>query len=284
MIEGDPSLVHGLTKTPRLVVFGGGVALVVDDQVVGAIGVSGGSSQEDREVAEAGAAALSASLALVGSRSPRLRPRSAGPRRAAGESPPRPGSRSTRRSMRSMATSPSGPLNRWPTMNRTSASGMTSEPTGRQKRRSASPGHPLRLAVAVEPGDGLVGVEVDVPALLAHDPPEQLGQHGVLRPRRQPGVAGLRGPLVHRAPRHVDGGVGGADERRAEAVHHRGDPVLPAERGAAARCDARPAGSSWAASTAAMASPCQNSSKVHIVRNVVISGSRCAGVTSRSRR
>ena len=52
---------HGLTKTPRLVVFGGGVALVVDGQVVGAIGVSGGSSQEDREVAEAGAAALSAS-------------------------------------------------------------------------------------------------------------------------------------------------------------------------------------------------------------------------------
>ena len=61
LIEGDPSLVHGLTKTPRLVVFGGGVALVVDGQVVGAIGVSGGSSQEDREVAEAGAAALGAS-------------------------------------------------------------------------------------------------------------------------------------------------------------------------------------------------------------------------------
>ena len=60
MIEDDPSLVHGLTKTPRLVVFGGGVALVVDGQVVGAVGVSGGSSQEDREVAEAGAAALSA--------------------------------------------------------------------------------------------------------------------------------------------------------------------------------------------------------------------------------
>ena len=47
------------SPTPRLVVFGGGVALVVDGQVVGAIGVSGGSSQEDREVAEAGAAALS---------------------------------------------------------------------------------------------------------------------------------------------------------------------------------------------------------------------------------
>ena len=48
------------SPTPRLVVSGErGVALVVDGQVVGAIGVSGGSSQEDREVAEAGAAALS---------------------------------------------------------------------------------------------------------------------------------------------------------------------------------------------------------------------------------
>jgi len=57
-IEDDPALVHGLTKTPRLVIFGGGIALTVDGVVVGAIGVSGGSSDEDREVAEAGAAAL----------------------------------------------------------------------------------------------------------------------------------------------------------------------------------------------------------------------------------
>ena len=35
-----------------------------------------------------------------------------------------------------------------------------------------------------------------------------------------------------------------------------------------------PAGSSWASRTAPMASPCQNSSNAHMVRNVVISGSR----------
>jgi glc operon protein GlcG len=58
MIEHDPALVHGITKTPRLVVFGGGVALRVGGRVVGAIGVSGGSSADDRAVAEAGAAAL----------------------------------------------------------------------------------------------------------------------------------------------------------------------------------------------------------------------------------
>jgi glc operon protein GlcG len=58
MIEHDPALVHGITKTPRLVVFGGGVALRAGGRVVGAIGVSGGSSDDDRAVAEAGAAAL----------------------------------------------------------------------------------------------------------------------------------------------------------------------------------------------------------------------------------
>lgn len=58
-IEGEPALVHGITKTPRLIVFGGGVPLTVGGEVVGAIGVSGGSADEDRGVAEAGAAALS---------------------------------------------------------------------------------------------------------------------------------------------------------------------------------------------------------------------------------
>jgi uncharacterized protein GlcG (DUF336 family) len=59
VIENEPSLVHGITKTSRLIVFGGGVPLVSDGHVVGAIGVSGGSANDDREVAEAGAAALS---------------------------------------------------------------------------------------------------------------------------------------------------------------------------------------------------------------------------------
>jgi uncharacterized protein GlcG (DUF336 family) len=42
----------------RLIVFAGGIPLVSESRVVGAIGVSGGSVEQDQEVAEAGAAAF----------------------------------------------------------------------------------------------------------------------------------------------------------------------------------------------------------------------------------
>ena len=42
----------------RLVVFPGGIPLVRDGEIVGAIGVSSGSVEQDQEVAKAGAAAL----------------------------------------------------------------------------------------------------------------------------------------------------------------------------------------------------------------------------------
>lgn len=58
LIKDEPSLVHGITHTPRLIVFGGGVGIFVDGQLVGAIGVSGGSAEEDTEVAQAGADAI----------------------------------------------------------------------------------------------------------------------------------------------------------------------------------------------------------------------------------
>lgn len=58
-IESEPALVHGITHTPRLTIFGGEVPVVADDTVVGAIGVSGGTTDEDREIAEAGAAVFS---------------------------------------------------------------------------------------------------------------------------------------------------------------------------------------------------------------------------------
>ena len=58
LIKDEPSLVHGITHTPRLIVFGGGVGIFVDGELVGAIGVSGGSADEDTEVAQAGADAL----------------------------------------------------------------------------------------------------------------------------------------------------------------------------------------------------------------------------------
>lgn len=59
VIKGEPSLVHGLTHTPRLTIFGGGVGVFVGGALVGAIGVSGGSADEDAEVAQAGADAIS---------------------------------------------------------------------------------------------------------------------------------------------------------------------------------------------------------------------------------
>lgn len=58
MIGENPALAEGLPHTPGLVVFGGGVPVLVDGAVVGAIGVSGGSAEQDAEIAAAGAAAL----------------------------------------------------------------------------------------------------------------------------------------------------------------------------------------------------------------------------------
>src|SRR6476469_5979753 len=58
MLESEPALLHGIVMTDRLVVFGGGVPLVADGRTVGAIGVSGGSSEQDVQIAEAGAAAV----------------------------------------------------------------------------------------------------------------------------------------------------------------------------------------------------------------------------------
>jgi uncharacterized protein GlcG (DUF336 family) len=65
-IKNDPPLLHGIVKTPRLVVFGGGYPLNVGGQVVGAIGVSGGHYEQDMKVAEAGVAALAASAGTAG--------------------------------------------------------------------------------------------------------------------------------------------------------------------------------------------------------------------------
>ena len=60
-IKDDAPLALGApTGIDRLVVFGGGYPIVVDDQLVGAIGVSGGHYSEDMQVAEAGLGALPA--------------------------------------------------------------------------------------------------------------------------------------------------------------------------------------------------------------------------------
>ncbi len=58
VIENDPPLLHGVTAIPNFMMIGGGVPLVSEGAIIGAIGVSGGSYQQDTEVAQAGAAAL----------------------------------------------------------------------------------------------------------------------------------------------------------------------------------------------------------------------------------
>jgi len=46
------------SNSGKIMIFAGGIPLKIDSEVVGAIGVSGGSGEQDHAVAEAGAAAL----------------------------------------------------------------------------------------------------------------------------------------------------------------------------------------------------------------------------------
>ncbi len=59
-IKDDPPLLHGITHTPRLVVFGGGFPIVIDGEAIGAVGVSGGHYSQDMECARAALAAIGA--------------------------------------------------------------------------------------------------------------------------------------------------------------------------------------------------------------------------------
>jgi glc operon protein GlcG len=52
LLESDPPLLHSITKTYRLIVFGGGVPLVTEGHTIGG---SGGSSEQDAAIAKAGA-------------------------------------------------------------------------------------------------------------------------------------------------------------------------------------------------------------------------------------
>jgi uncharacterized protein GlcG (DUF336 family) len=52
-IKGDEPLRLGIVHTERLVTFGGGYPIVVDGEVIGGIGVSGGHYTDDMEVAAA---------------------------------------------------------------------------------------------------------------------------------------------------------------------------------------------------------------------------------------
>lgn len=56
--DPDPGLLMGFPHRDRLVMFGGGVPIMIDGAVAGAVGVSGGSAAEDAAVAQAGADAV----------------------------------------------------------------------------------------------------------------------------------------------------------------------------------------------------------------------------------
>ncbi|MDY6834080.1 MAG: heme-binding protein [Chloroflexota bacterium] len=55
---GQPLFGIHASNEGRLIVFAGGIPLKSEDTVIGAIGVSGGSVEQDQDVAEAGIAAL----------------------------------------------------------------------------------------------------------------------------------------------------------------------------------------------------------------------------------
>jgi glc operon protein GlcG len=54
MIKDDPSLVHGINKIDRLIIFGGGLPIIFRGDLIGAVAASGMStSQQDRDIAQA---------------------------------------------------------------------------------------------------------------------------------------------------------------------------------------------------------------------------------------
>ncbi len=46
-IKDMPELLHGLVHTDNMVIFGGGLPIYIDSQLVGGIGVSGGTCEQD---------------------------------------------------------------------------------------------------------------------------------------------------------------------------------------------------------------------------------------------
>jgi uncharacterized protein GlcG (DUF336 family) len=57
-IQTDPSLLAGVPQLARVAAYGGGLPIKVDGAIVGAIGVSGGTVQNDIDCAEAGLAVI----------------------------------------------------------------------------------------------------------------------------------------------------------------------------------------------------------------------------------
>jgi len=60
VFDGNEGMKLGFPVRPRLVVFGGGLPIRIDDQLVGGIGVSGATEAQDEACARAGLAAIGA--------------------------------------------------------------------------------------------------------------------------------------------------------------------------------------------------------------------------------
>ena len=58
MLQTEGALLHGIVKTDRLVIFGGGAPIRSGHHLVGAVGVSGGSEEQDSQIAKAAASSL----------------------------------------------------------------------------------------------------------------------------------------------------------------------------------------------------------------------------------
>lgn len=52
-LKDDPPLLHGIVHTPRLVIFGGGYPIKIDNELIGGVGVSGGHYTHDMQVCQA---------------------------------------------------------------------------------------------------------------------------------------------------------------------------------------------------------------------------------------
>ena len=65
-IAGEDAVREGIGQRGRVAAFGGGVPVVVDEEFVGAVGASGGSAAQDKEVAAAGAAAAGTGTSSAG--------------------------------------------------------------------------------------------------------------------------------------------------------------------------------------------------------------------------
>ena len=62
IVSGSDALRDGITRRRNMVMFGGGLPIVIDGEIVGGIGVSGGSEAMDTAYANVGLAAMGAKI------------------------------------------------------------------------------------------------------------------------------------------------------------------------------------------------------------------------------